>query len=51
MRSVPWASAGGSGELLGIDFGALGDMALHRASDHLFQHRTALEEHMFGNYR
>ncbi len=37
-----------TGELLGIDFGALSDMALYRASDHLFKHKTALENHMFG---
>ncbi len=37
-----------TGERLGIDFGALSDMALYRASDHLFKHKTALEDHMFG---
>jgi len=37
-----------TGELLGIDFGALSDRALYRASDHLFKHKKALEDHMFG---
>ena len=41
-------AASATGEPLGIDFGALSDMALYRASDHPLTHRTALEDHMFG---
>ncbi len=37
-----------TGELLGIDFGALSDRTLYRASDHLFKHKTALEDHRIG---
>ncbi len=37
-----------TGELLGIDFGALSDRTLYRASDHLFKHKTALENHRIG---
>jgi len=37
-----------TGERLGIDFGSLSDRALYRASDHLFKHKKALENHMFG---
>ena len=37
-----------TGELLGIDFGALSDRTLYRASDHLFKHKKVLEDHMFG---
>ena len=37
-----------AGELLGIDFGALSDMALYRASDHLFKHKKAREDHRIG---
>jgi len=35
------------GEMLGIDFGGLGDMALYRASDRLLRHRTEIERHLF----
>jgi len=37
-----------TGELLGIDFGALSDRALYRASDPLFKHKKALENHRIG---
>ena len=37
-----------TGELLGIDFGALSDRTLYRASDPLFKHKTALENHRIG---
>ncbi|MCY4345509.1 MAG: hypothetical protein OXC17_01780, partial [Aestuariivita sp.] len=36
------------GELLGIDFGALSDMALYRASDQLFQHKRVLAAPIFA---
>ncbi len=35
------------GEMLGIDFAALSDMALYRASDQLFRHKRILEAHVF----
>ncbi|MCY4301425.1 MAG: hypothetical protein OXC68_06780 [Aestuariivita sp.] len=37
-----------TGERLGIDFGALSDMALYRASDPLFKHKKAREDHRIG---
>ena len=36
------------GELLGIDFGALSDMALYRASDRLLGHQEKIEDHLFA---
>ena len=36
------------GELLGIDFGALSDMALYRASDRLLGHQKKIEDHLFA---
>ncbi|MCY4303926.1 MAG: hypothetical protein OXC62_03975 [Aestuariivita sp.] len=49
-RSTPtWlCTARTTGELLEIDFGTLSDRALYRTSDHLFKHKTAWEDHMFG---
>ena len=35
------------GEMLDIDFGALSDMALYRASDQLLAHRDQIESHLF----
>jgi len=35
------------GELLGVDFAAMGPMRLYRASDALMAHRAALERHLF----
>ena len=35
------------GELLGIDFGALSDMAFYRASDRLLGHQERIEDHLF----
>lgn len=35
------------GEMLGIDFGALSEMALYRASDQLLRHRDQIEGHLF----
>ena len=44
-----WFRTGSAtGERLGIDFGALSDRVLYRASDHLFTHKTAREDPMFG---
>ena len=37
-----------TGELLGIDFGALSDRTLYRASDHLFKHKKVREDHRIG---
>ena len=37
-----------TGELLGLDFGSVSDMALYRASDLLLSHQTRIEEHVFG---
>ncbi len=39
------------GEMLGIDFGALSDMALYRASDLLLAHQDAIEDHLFARAR
>ncbi len=39
------------GEMLGIDFGALSDMALHRASDLLLAHQDSIEDHLFARSR
>ena len=36
------------GELLGIDFGALSDMALYRASDRLLGHQKKIKDHLFA---
>ena len=36
------------GELLGVDFEAMGAMRLYRASDALMRHREAIESHLFG---
>ena len=35
------------GELLGVDFAAMGPMRLYRASDALMAHRDAIERHLF----
>ena len=35
------------GEMLGIDFGALSEMALYRASDQLLAHQSQIEDHLF----
>ena len=37
-----------TGELLGLDFGSVSDMALYRASDLLLSHQKRIEEHVFG---
>ena len=37
-----------TGELLGLDFGSVSDMALYRASDLLLFHQKRIEEHVFG---
>ena len=37
-----------TGELLGIDFGVLSDRTLYRASDPLFKHKKAREDHRIG---
>ena len=39
------------GEMLGIDFGALSDMALYRASDLLLAHQDSIEDHLFTRAR
>ncbi len=39
------------GEMLGIDFGALSDMALCRASDLLLAHQDSIEDHLFARAR
>ena len=36
------------GELLGIDFGALSDMALYHALDRLLGHQERIEDHLFA---
>ena len=41
----------GLGELLDFDMAGLGDMALHRASDLLMDHRDAIEDHLFERAR
>jgi transposase len=38
----------GLGELIDVDFAAMPLMRLYRASDALFKHKEALEEHLFG---
>ena len=37
-----------TGELPGLDFGSVSDMALYRASDLLLFHQKRIEEHVFG---
>jgi len=37
------------GELIDADFTAMSHMSLYRASDALIQHRSAIEEHVFGS--
>ena len=36
------------GELIGFDFGGMDSNRLYRASDALYKHRQALQEHLFG---
>ncbi len=36
------------GEMLGLDFGMLNDMALHRAADKLWSNRLRIEDHLFA---
>lgn len=47
-RTHAWLrSTSALGEMLGIDFGTIGDMALYRASDRLLRHRSGIEGHLF----
>ncbi len=40
-----------TGEMLGLDFGSVSDMALYRASDRLLAHQKRIEDHVFGTAR
>lgn len=52
LGSWKWLSgASALGELLGVDFEAMGLMRLYRASDVLMKHREAIEAHLFEQVR
>ena len=40
-----------TGEMLGLDFAGVSDMALYRASDRLLAHQERIEDHVFGTAR